>query len=228
MRCSRWISSLLIMSGCLIGSARVGVGQDTPYAFYGEAVIDTANCNVINGTCQATGANGGAGPNPAASPGPAIQAQVTMCEIAGGTLHVRGHGTGFQVGKTYVSLLYKNGNTATCSRFPPGVDATLTNAMDPNSGVDNDFASMHLGIWVVLPDGSATLTIDKQATIAGLQNYGTVSVREMQPPNKDYFDQTRDPAPQLNALRACGPLSVVPACSVPRYKLDLVLCPCLL
>jgi hypothetical protein len=82
---------------------------------------------------------------------------------------------------------------------------------------DSDFASMHLGFWVVLPDGSATLTVDKEATVPGLYNYHTVSVREMQPPNATCFNCGLDPAPQLNALRACGALTVVQAtgCSLP-------------
>jgi hypothetical protein len=76
---------------------------------------------------------------------------------------------------------------------------------------DSDFASMMLGIWVVSPDGSAILTVNKQATVSGLANYTTVSVREMQPPNTACFDCGNDPAPQLNALRACGALTVAPA-----------------
>jgi hypothetical protein len=76
---------------------------------------------------------------------------------------------------------------------------------------------MHLGFWVVMPDGSAILTVDKEATLTGLFNYRTVSVREMQPPNAACFNCGLDPAPQLNALRACGALTVtqVPNCSVP-------------
>jgi hypothetical protein len=126
---------------------------------------------------------------------------------------VRGSGAGFQFGKTYVSLLYLNPNTATCSRFPAGVAPTLQNLAQ----ADSDFASMHLGFWVVLPDGTAILTVDKQATVTGLHNYKTVSVREMQSPNVACYDCGNDPAPQLNALRACGALTVVSAtnCSLP-------------
>jgi hypothetical protein len=82
---------------------------------------------------------------------------------------------------------------------------------------DSDFASMHLGFWVVSNDGSATLTVDKQATLTGLNNYNTVSVREMQSPNLACFNPLLDPAPQLNALRACGALTVVQAssCALP-------------
>lgn len=132
---------------------------------------------------------------------------------AAGTLRVRGSGTGFQFGKTYVSLLYLNGNTATCSRFPAGVAPTLQNLPQ----ADSDFASMHLGFWVVSTDGSATLTVDKQATVTGLDKYKTVSVREMQSPNAACYDCGNDPAPQLNALRACGALTVVEAssCALP-------------
>jgi hypothetical protein len=78
---------------------------------------------------------------------------------------------------------------------------------------DSDFASMHLGFWVVNPDGTATLTVDKEATVTGLNNYHTVSVREMQPPNATCFNCGLDPAPQLNALRACGALTVTSAAS---------------
>jgi hypothetical protein len=178
----------------------------------GNASITTDNCNDPGGLCQAAPAcNNGSGPNP-----DNIQASVTLCEtrvLAGilgddipstGILRVRGTGTGFQFGKTYVSLLYLNGNTATCSRFPPGVAPTLQNLAQ----ADSDFASMHLGFWVVSTDGSATLTVDKQATVTGLDNYKTVSVREMQSPNAACYDCGNDPAPQLNALRACGALTV--------------------
>jgi hypothetical protein len=81
------------------------------------------------------------------------------------------------------------------------------------SQADSDFASMHLGFWVVNPDGTATLTVDKEATLSGLYNYHTVSVREMQPPNLVCFNCALDPAPQLNALRACGALTVTQATS---------------
>jgi len=206
----------------------------------GTASITTANCSGAGGLCQSgnpaacnngQGPNNGAGTgncppcNNGAGPNPAnIQASVTLCETVPfgttytgppviGTLSVRGSGTGFQFGKTYVSLLYLNGNTATCSRFPAGVPPTLQNLPQ----ADSDFASMHLGFWVVKPDGTATLTVDKEATVSGLYNYHTVSVREMQPPNAACFNCGLDPAPQLNALRACGALTVVQStnCSVP-------------
>ena len=206
----------------------------------GNATITTANCSGPGGLCQGgnpaacnsgTGPNNGAGTgncppcNNGAGPNPAnIQATVNLCETrplatvldgpaALGTLRVRGTGTGFQFGKTYVSLLYLNGNTATCSRFPAGVAPTLQNLLL----ADSDFASMHLGFWVVQPDGTATLTVDKEATVTGLYNYQTVSVREMQPPNATCFNCGLDPAPQLNALRACGALAVtqVANCSLP-------------
>ena len=214
----------------LLASAPMGLTQVTPapvtppplpisvYAS-GTASITTANCNGAGGLCQPSPAcNGGAGPNPAN-----IQATVTLCQTVPfgtvfsdppvlGTLRVRGSGTGFQFGKTYVSLLYLNGNTATCSRFPAGVAPTLQNLAQ----ADSDFASMHLGFWVVLPNGTATLTVDKQATASGLNNYKTVSVREMQSPNVACYDCGNDPAPQLNALRACGALTVtVGSCSIP-------------
>jgi hypothetical protein len=222
-----WLAAVLTLT-LLLASAPVGLTQDpttpTPppvntYAS-GTASISTANCSGAGGLCQpAPACNNGAGPNPAN-----IQATVTLCEtiplgaIFGsspvvGTLRVKGTGTGFQFGKTYVSLLYLNGNTATCSRFPAGVAPTLQNL----PLADSDFASMHLGFWVVKPDGTATLTTDKEATLAGLNNYQTVSVREMQPPNTACFNCGLDPAPQLNALRACGALTVVQAnnCSLP-------------
>jgi hypothetical protein len=74
-----------------------------------------------------------------------------------------------------------------------------------------------LGFWVVNPDGTATLTVDKEGTLTGLSNYHTVSVREMQPPNVACFNCGLDPAPQLNALRACGALTVVSttSCALP-------------
>jgi hypothetical protein len=214
----------------LLASAAVGFAQDpttptpppVPTTTYssGNATISTANCNAAGGLCQAAPAcNNGAGPNP-----DNIQATVTLCETrllgtvltgvpSTGTLRIRGTGRGFQFGKTYVSLLYLNGNTATCSRFPAGVSPTLQNLLL----ADSDFASMHLGFWVVLPDGQAVLNVDKEATVTGLFNYQTVSVREMQPPNAACYNCGLDPAPQLNALRACGALTVVSAtnCSLP-------------
>jgi hypothetical protein len=127
-------------------------------------------------------------------------------------LTASGYGTGFQFGKPYISLIYLNNNTATCSRFQPGYPPTLQNIP---LWADNDFGSMMLGFWKVYPDGSATLDVVKQATVTGLNNYTTVSVREMQPPNLTCFNCGLDPAPQLNALRACGPLVPGPHCSIP-------------
>jgi hypothetical protein len=180
--------------------------------YYGQAsTIQTSNCNsstsVPPGLCQpASACNNGAGPNP-----DNIKASITLyetpnylCDGSAGTLTVSGTGTGFRFGATYVSLIYLNGTVSTCSRFPVGMAPTLQNI--PNA--DNDFASMHLGFWVVLPDGSATLNVVKQPTVKGLNNYQTVSVREMQPPNVSCFNYSLDPAPQLNALRACGLLTV--------------------
>ncbi len=245
------------VTALFIAGTRVGLTEGPTLTYWsGQATITTANCSGSGGLCQggdpstcnnnggpangANGANGsatsclpcnnGAGPNPAASPGPAINASVSICELrvtnssgyggVGSVLKVTGTGTGFQPGHTYVSLLYQNPNTATCSRFPAGVPPTLENATNPLSGVDNDFASMHLGFWVRDPEpnptGHATLNVVKQATLTGLNNYTTVSVREMQPPNTTCFNCGLDPAPQLNALRACGPLIVTnDGCSIP-------------
>jgi hypothetical protein len=204
-----------------------------------QATITTANCNVPGGLCQSgnpancnggqgpnngagTGncppCNNGAGPNPLPSPG--ISATVTLCEIgvgysgtgAGAVLTASGYGTGFQFGKPYISLIYFNNNAATCSRMQPGYPPTLQNIP---LWADNDFGSMMLGFWKVYPDGHATLDVVKQATVSGLNNYTTVSVREMQPPNLICFNCGLDPAPQLNALRACGPLVAGPGCSIP-------------
>lgn len=207
----------------LLGSAHLGLGQEInkPQVYSAQATITTANCNITGGLCQDQNGpapcNNGAGPNPVN-----LQATVTLCEIrGGGTLAVSGTGTGFQFGKIYVSLLYLNGNTATCSRFPAGVAPTLENLPQ----ADSDFASMHLGFWVVKPDGSATLNVVKQGTVSGLNKYKTVSVREMQPPNISCFNSGLDPAPQLNALRACGPLTVVDGCSLGQSL--GALCPCL-
>jgi hypothetical protein len=211
----RWIFCFLGGFALLLGSARVGL-TDQWYFYSGQATVTTANCNASGGLCQPSPAcNGGAGPNTAN-----IQASVTLCEQrldagnVGTILRVSGTGTGFQFGKTYVSLLYLNPNTATCSRFPAGVAPTIQNLAQ----ADSDFASMHLGFWVVNPNGSATLTVAKQATVIGLNNYHTVSVREMQPPNVACYDCGNDPAPQLNALRACGALTVTVAvgnCAIP-------------
>jgi hypothetical protein len=224
-------SAAIVTLALLLGSAHVGLSQSGAQIqiYSGQATISTANCSSATttppGLCQATPAcNNGAGPNP-----DTIQATVTLCEVAArvvtepplavviprgsGTLTVRGTGTGFRPGVTYVSLLYFNGATSTCSRFPAGVTPTLQNL----SQADSDFASMHLGFWVVNPDGTATLTVDKEATVTGLNNYHTVSVREMQPPNAGCFNCGLDPAPQLNALRACGALTVTSAtsCTLP-------------
>jgi hypothetical protein len=226
MKSSLWIFSGFTTFVLLLGSTKVGVAQDgKPQVFSAQAAdIETANCSGSNGLCQpAPAINNGAGPAPA---GVNIQASVTLCEITGGTLSGSGTGTGFQFGKTYISLLYKNGNTATCSRFPatsPPTPPTLQNI----PLADNDFASMMLGFWVVNPNGTATLTVAKQATVSGLWNYATVSVREMQPPNTATYQTGLDPAPQLNALRACGSLTVVSGCSLGSGKLSAVACPCL-
>ena len=81
---------------------------------------------------------------------------------------------------------------------------------------------MFLGFWVRDPEpnptGHATLHVDKTATALGLNNYTTLSVRETQPPNMACYDCGNDPAPQFNALRACGALNVVPttSCSLPQ------------
>ena len=239
-----FLLTTIVTLALLRGSTQMSLAAESPAAvmFYsGQANVTTANCSGPGGLCQGgdpaacnsgTGPNNGAGtgncpacnngsgPNPVASPGPGIQATVTLCEAritptgtevcsvrpceAHSTLTISGVGTGFQFGKTYVSLLYFNGNTATCSRFPAGVPPTLENL----AKADSDFTSMHLGFWVVKSDGSATLNVVKEGTVLGLWNYKTVSVREMQPPNTVCFNCGLDPAPQLNALRACGPLQV--------------------
>jgi hypothetical protein len=215
MRTFKCFFSVFTTSVLLLGSAHRGTTDGPPLVGTDVAArattISTGNCNQATttpaGLCQAAPAcNGGAGPNP-----DDIRATIVLCEY-NGTLTVTGTGTGFRFGTPYVSLIYKNGNTATCSRFPPGVDATVENATNPLSGVDNDFASMHLGFWIVKSDGSALLRTVKQATVLGLQNYGSVSVREMQPPNTSCYMPDRDPAPQLNALRACGSLTIEGPC----------------
>ena len=207
-KCFFWVFTTSVL---LLGSAHRGTTDGPPLVGTDVAAratnISTSNCNQAGSTpaglCQAAPAcNGGAGPNP-----DNIQASIVLCEY-NGTLTVSGTGTGFRFGKPYVSLLYKNGNTATCSRFPPGVTPTIENIAQ----ADSDFASMHLGFWIVKPDGSALLRTVKQATVLGLQNYGSVSVREMQPPNTSCYMSDRDPAPQLNALRACGSLTIEGPC----------------
>jgi len=230
---ARLLLTSIVSLTLLLESAQLGVAQTSS----GQATITTANCSVAGGLCQSgdpSTCNNGQGPNNGAGtgncppcnngsgPNPAnIQATVRVCEArvanaVGILLEAHGTGTGFQFGKTYVSLLYFNGNTATCSRFPAGVAPTLQNL----PLADSDFASMHLGFWVVKSDGTATLDVVKEATVTGLSNYHTVSVREMQPPNLVCFNCGLDPAPQLNALRACGPLTVTTGCN-PQCK---VLC----
>jgi hypothetical protein len=229
--CARIFPTIVATLTLLLASAHLGISQSGAQVeiYSGQATISTANCNSATttppGLCQAApSCNNGAGPNP-----DTIQATVTLCEVGArvatepplavviprgsGTLTVRGYGTGFRPGGTYVSLLYLNGATSTCSRFPAGVTPTLQNLFQ----ADSDFASMHLGFWVVQPNGTATLTIDKEATVSGLINYKTVSVREMQPPNATCYNCGLDPAPQLNALRACGALTVTAAtsCTLP-------------
>ena len=232
------ICCVLGIFALLLGSARLSIAATTAY-YFGEVTIDTSNCNVSGGLCQGgdpaacnggqgpnhlagvgdcPACNNGAGPNPAAS-GTPIHATVTMCEIrpdggaVPGVLTASGTGSGFKFGKTYISLIYLNNNVTTCSRMNPGYQPTLQNIP---LWADNDFASMMLGIWVVKPDGTAILTVEKQATVSGLNNYTTVSVREMQPPNATCYYPGLDPAPQLNALRACGSLTVTPGgCALP-------------
>jgi hypothetical protein len=206
MRPFRWIFAFTIF-GLLLGSAHTVLTQEViPAGANYEGIISTANCTVAGGLCQGDPAcNGGAGPNP-----DNIQAVVELCHNEWTeTLSVSGSGTGFRFGKIYISLIYQNGNTATCSRFPNGVPATLANI----PLADSDFASMMLGFWVVKPDGSATLKVTKQSpTIYGLK-YNSISVREMQPPNVTCYNTNNDPAPQLNALRACGPLKRLGDCN---------------
>ncbi len=209
MKRMKWAFAVIAAVTVFLGSTHRGITQGTLIDnVYASGTINTANCNQApSGSCQGgSAANGGAGPNL-----DNIQATVSLCEVDG-RLTGNGTGTGFRFGKTNISLLYKNGNTATCSRFPDNVPATLQNAANPLSGVDNDFASMMLGIWVVNRDGTATLTVAKQGTAAGLRNYGSVSVREIQTPSPTYYNTNNDPAPQLNALRACGAVAVRGQC----------------
>lgn len=195
----------------LLGIAGSAFAQAPLVNVSATAQVTTGACSGSGGACQQSGCNNGAGPNPQT-----ISATVSLCQV-NGVLRVVGVGNGFTFGKgkVYVSLLYKNGNTATCSRFPNGVAATRDNATNPASGVDNDFASMMLGVWQVLPDGSAKLIVSKEAPVPGLQNYGTVSVREVQLTQvaNACYRPDLDPAPQLNALRACGGLVLGPPCA---------------
>lgn len=220
MRDPKWIALFSTIFVLLHGSAPVAVTQSpsgTPAITNVSATADirTSNCNradttPLPGLCQAAPAcNGGAGPNP-----DNIQASVTLCEY-NGTLIGRGTGNGFRPGRVYISLIYRNGNTATCSRFRDDVQPTLQNLAQG----DSDFASMMLGFWVVTPSGTGTLLVNKQATVSGLQNYGSMSVREIQPPHlipppnpAGCFNPMNDPAPQLNGLRACGALTIGPRC----------------
>jgi hypothetical protein len=199
------LSSVCTVSAVLLGSAQLGVAQGSLQNVSARATIATSNCSTA--LCQpATGpspCNNGAGPNP-----DTISASVSMCQV-NGALRVIGAGTGFRFGTTYISLVYFNGNVGTCSRFPDGVTPTLQNLPQ----ADPDFASMMLGIWQVNLDGSATLAVAKQAPVLGLQNYKTVSIREVQTPNVSCYNTGFDPAPQLNALRACGSLTFGAACS---------------
>lgn len=206
MRSLSWLFCLVATLSIWLGSGNSSLAQALEDVSGNATDITTANCSA--GACTPAGPNGGAGPNPAT-----IAASVSLCQV-GGVLRGMGTGTGFQFGKTYISLLYKNGNVTTCSRFPDDVPPTLANASNPDSRVDNDFASMMLGIWQVKPDGSATLVVAKQAPATGLRNYKTVSVREIQlaQPASPVYRPDLDPAPQLNALRACGSLALGPAC----------------
>ena len=196
----------------LLGSARLGVAQGRIQFWSGQATISTANCSGAGGLCQpAPACNNGAGPNP-----DTISASVTLCEVSvqvqpiqnsstwvgSGTLAGRGAGTGFRFGATYISVISFDSDTATCGS---------------GTHLKTDVYSTVLGIWKVNPDGTATLSVDTQATVWGLNKYGTVSVREMQPPNATCFNCGLDPAPQLNALRACGALTITPAtqCTLP-------------
>lgn len=212
-----WISRACLISAVCLGTAGAAFAQATQSV---SAVADVTFDACSGQGCQPAitptpgptpGAtepqcNNGAGPNPAT-----ISVTVSLCQV-NGVLRGVGTGKGFQVGRTYVSLLYKNPSTGTCSRAPDGLTPLpLQNAADPS--VDNDFASMMLGIWAVSPDGSGILIVNKQAPVTGLQNYRTVSVREMQVPNAACYRADLDPAPQLNALRACGSLRFGPACA---------------
>lgn len=203
MERSMWISRACLISALYLGTAGAAFAQATQN-ISAVAEVTTGACS--GAACKAGDCNNGAGPNPAS-----ISVTVSLCQV-NGVLRGVGTGQGFQFGRTYVSLLYKNPNTGTCSRAPDNLTPLpLTSAADPS--VDSDFASMMLGIWVVSPDGSGILIVNKEAPVSGLQNYRTVSVREMQVPNAACYRADLDPAPQLNALRACGSLQFGPACA---------------
>lgn len=222
MKCLQWIVRGFAAFALVIGTASPAFAQGPLENISAVVEVTAAACSGTG--CQpattptpgptpgapASGqCNNGAGPNPVK-----IEATVSLCQV-NGVLRGIGRGINFEVGKTYVSLLYKNPDTGTCSRAPstPGfTPLLLQNAADPS--VDSDFASMMLGIWVVAPDGTGTLIVNKQAPVTGLQNYRTVSVREVQAPNVACYQAGFDPAPQLNALRACGLISFGPACSI--------------
>ena len=196
--------STTVVALTLLLASTPAYAQLQPYRGQATSIL-TTNCNSSTSTppglCQGTPAcNNGSGSNP-----DNISASITLCECSG-RLTGTGTGTGFRPGVTYISLLYKNGTVSTCSRFPAGMTPYVANI----PYADNDFGSMMLGIWQVNNNGSATLTVNKQATVSGLNNYTTVSVREMQPLNPGCYQCIMDPAPQLNALRACGTLTVAP------------------
>lgn len=210
MKRSMWISRACFVSALYLGTAGAAFAQATQ-DISAVAQVTTAACS--GAACQPESAptpgrfNNGAGPNPAT-----INVTVSLCQV-NGMLRGVGAGDGFEFGKTYVSLIYKNPTVGTCSRAPDRLTPLpLANIADPS--VDNDFASMMLGIWRVNPDGSGILIVNKEAPVTGLQNYRTVSVREVQVPDVvKYYRTDLDPAPQLNALRACGTLTFGPACS---------------
>lgn len=202
-----WNSRALLTAGLRLGTASAGFAQATVDTSAVVTVTAGACTTPANGACKPNDANGGAGPNPAN-----IEATISLCQV-NGQLRGVGKGVRFEFGKTYVSLLYKNDDAATCSRAPRELTPlALTNVADPR--VDSDFASMMLGVWIVAPDGTGTLIVNKQAPVTGLQNYRTVSVREMQVPDVlKYYRADLDPAPQFNALRACGSMTFGSACS---------------
>lgn len=198
MRYSRLVLPAFATFAFVMGvSLVIAQAPPAPETLGGTAMMTTTNCSGSTGACQSAPAcNNGAGPNPSS-----IQATVKVCEVSG-VLRARGSGTGFRPGGNYISLIYLNGNPSTCSRFPAGVAPTIQNLPQ----ADNDFASMMLGFWNVYADGSATLEVTKQATATGLANYNSMSIREVQAPNVACYNAGLDPAAQLNALRACGPL----------------------
>lgn len=187
----------------------------TPNTVTRTATVTAANCATSpGGLCQQYNSS-----QPGGNNDPYANINATMLFADNGTtLTGYGVGTGFLPGRSYVSLIYLNPNTQTCSRFPAGQPATTANI----ANADSDFVSMYLGMWSVDNNGNGSFQVFPNkpsplggTSLGGFAAYGTVSVREVLGGVQDgqanavvtNISGGKDAPPNLFALRACGSLT---------------------